>query len=129
MAFVFLDEIQEIPGWEKWVRTMHELRKAKIVVSGSNANLLSKELGTLLTGRHLDLTVFPLSFKEFLEFKGLEVKTSLTRSANAFGLGVSCASILNLDLSPKSDCRNTRRKSCSVTMRTWSTRICCGASE
>jgi predicted AAA+ superfamily ATPase len=53
------------------VRSMHELRKAKLVVSGSNAHLLSRELGTLLTGRHLDLTVFPLSFREFLSFNGV----------------------------------------------------------
>ncbi|MBI4454756.1 MAG: ATP-binding protein [Acidobacteria bacterium] len=72
--FVFLDEAQEIKNWERWVRTMHELRKAKIVVSGSNANLLSRELGTLLTGRHLDVTVFPLSFFEFLEFNTVVVK-------------------------------------------------------
>lgn len=75
--FVFLDEAQEVKSWEKWVRSMHELQKAKIVVSGSNAKLLSKELGTLLTGRHLDLTVFPLSFREFLSFNGLELKGKL----------------------------------------------------
>ncbi len=75
--FLFLDEIQEINGWEKWVRYMHELRKAKLVVSGSNAKLLSRELGTLLTGRHLDVTVFPLSFREFLTFNGLIIKDRL----------------------------------------------------
>lgn len=78
VPYIFLDEVQEIKGWEKWVRTMHELQKAHIVVSGSNAHLLSKELGTLLTGRHLDCTVFPLSFKEFLLFNNMETKTPLT---------------------------------------------------
>ena len=63
---LLLDEIQEIDKFEKWIRMMHELSKAKIIISGSNAGLLSRELGTLLTGRHLDLTVFPLSFGEFL---------------------------------------------------------------
>jgi hypothetical protein len=77
MTYLFLDEVQEVNGWEKWVRSIHELRKAKIVVSGSNANLLSRELGTLLTGRHLDVTVFPLSFREFLGFNGLAVKDKL----------------------------------------------------
>lgn len=70
---LFLDEIQEIEGFEKWVRMMHELSKAKIVISGSNAKLLSRELGTLLTGRHLDLTVFPLSFGEFLSFNNVTI--------------------------------------------------------
>lgn len=67
--YVFLDEIQEIPGWEKWVRTVQELGKANIIISGSNARLLSRELATVLTGRHLDVTVLPLSFSEFLKFK------------------------------------------------------------
>jgi len=74
--YIFFDEVQEVDEWEKWVRTMHELKKAKIIVSGSNAHLLSRELGTLLTGRHLDLTVFPLSFAEYLTFNKVEVKKS-----------------------------------------------------
>ena len=68
---LFLDEIQEIEGFEKWVRMMHELSKAKIIISGSNARILSRELGTLLTGRHLDMEVFPLSFIEFLSFNNI----------------------------------------------------------
>jgi len=75
--YVFLDEIQEVPQWEKWVRTMQELGKANIIVSGSNARVLSKELATVLTGRHLDTTVMPLSFKEFLKFKNSEIKNKL----------------------------------------------------
>jgi uncharacterized protein len=75
--YIFLDEVQEIGEWEKWVLMMHELKKAKIIVSGSNAHLLSRELGTLLTGRHIDLNVFPLSFTEYLLFNNIEIKTSL----------------------------------------------------
>jgi len=71
--FLFLDEIQEVEDWEKWVRTIHELDKAKIIISGSNAKLLSRELSTLLTGRHLDLVIFPLSFKEFLRFRNVNL--------------------------------------------------------
>ena len=70
---IFMDEVQEDDGWEKWVLMMHELKKAKLVISGSNAKLLSRELGTLLTGRHLDLSVYPLSFKEFLKFNGISL--------------------------------------------------------
>ena len=87
--YIFLDEIQEVKGWEKWVRTMHELKKAKLIVSGSNAELLSRELGTLLTGRHIDLTVFPLSFGEYLTFNKLEVNNTfgfLGKTAEIDGL-------------------------------------------
>ena len=72
--YVFLDEVQEV---EKWALTMFELKKAQVIISGSNANLLSQELATLLTGRHLDLTVFPLCFKEFLNFKKIKTKNNL----------------------------------------------------
>lgn len=75
--YIFLDEIQEVEGWEKWVRTMHELDKAHLIISGSNAKLLSQELATLLTGRHLDIEVSPLSFKEFLNFKQMTIKSQL----------------------------------------------------
>jgi hypothetical protein len=77
IPYIFLDEIQEVTNWEKWVRMMHELGKAKIIISGSNAKLLSKELSTLLTGRHIDITIFPLSFREFLFFNNIELKEEL----------------------------------------------------
>ncbi len=75
--YIFLDEVQEVEKWEKWVRMAHELKKAKIIVSGSNARLLSRELGTLLTGRHLNVTVFPLSFSECLSFYNIQSETAL----------------------------------------------------
>ena len=75
--FVFLDEIHRVERWERWVRTMHELKKCKIIITGSTAELLQGELATVLTGRHLDIFVYPLSFKEFLNFKNLEIKDML----------------------------------------------------
>ena len=69
--YIFLDEVQEVENWEKWVRTAQELQKARVIISGSNARLLSRELSTLLTGRHINITVFPLSFKEYLFFNNL----------------------------------------------------------
>ncbi len=81
--YAFLDEIQEIPGWEKWVRMAQELGRAKIIVSGSNAKLLSGELATKLTGRHLDVAVMPLSFEEFLKFKNPETKNAAETAKNA----------------------------------------------
>jgi len=74
---VFLDEVTKIPRWEKWVRTMHELNKAKILISGSTSQLTKGELATLLTGRHIDIIVFPLSFNEFLQFKNIQIKNKL----------------------------------------------------
>ena len=65
-VFLF-DEIQNIDGWEKFVRSAHEQGK-KIYITGSNASMLSKELGTKLTGRHKSIELFPFSFKEYLEF-------------------------------------------------------------
>ena len=65
---VFLDEVQLVEGWERWVRTMHDLRKARVVISGSNSRILTSDLGTKLTGRHIDMRVFPLSLMEFVSF-------------------------------------------------------------
>lgn len=72
--YVFLDEVQNIPGWEKWVRTKHELKQANIFVTGSSSKLLGKEFGTALSGRYVNLTVYPLSFTEFLNFRNLKIK-------------------------------------------------------
>lgn len=71
-VFLF-DEIQNIYGWEKFVRRLFE-EGAKVFVTGSNAKLLSSELATSLTGRHIKIELFPFSFKEFLLFKGVEIK-------------------------------------------------------
>lgn len=63
----FFDEIQIIPGWQKFVNRMHEQGK-KIFVTGSNAQLLSSEIATSLTGRAKILELFPFSFAEYLRF-------------------------------------------------------------
>jgi predicted AAA+ superfamily ATPase len=66
---LFLDEVQKVRGWELFVNRM--LREGrKIYVTGSNADLLSSELGTHLTGRHTDFELFPFSFGEFLSARG-----------------------------------------------------------
>jgi uncharacterized protein len=64
----FFDEIQNAPEWEKYIRQKHDEGK-KIIVTGSNASLLSNELGTKLTGRHLTYEIFPFSYKEMLKLK------------------------------------------------------------
>ena len=73
--FIFLDEIQNVPRWEKFVRSLQERDEANIILSGSSSKLLSQELATVLAGRQLYFEILPLDFREFLKFKGLEVKT------------------------------------------------------
>lgn len=65
----YFDEIQNITGWERFVRRLHDYGN-KVYITGSNANMLSRELGTHLTGRYLAMELYPFSFREFLAFNG-----------------------------------------------------------
>ncbi|WP_296940290.1 ATP-binding protein [uncultured Dysgonomonas sp.] len=68
---LFFDEIQVVEEWEKYVNQL--LRDGyKVFITGSNASMLSVELGTHLTGRHLSMELFPFSYSEFIQFKGLD---------------------------------------------------------
>ena len=68
--YLLFDEIQDVKGWELFVG---RLRRSKhIILTGSNAKMLSGELATHLTGRYIDFTIFPFSFKEFLRFSGVK---------------------------------------------------------
>ncbi len=69
---LFIDEIQEAKAWEKWVDRIRE--KHKIFISGSNSKLLSKEISTILTGRSINISLFPFSFEEVLKFKNIDLK-------------------------------------------------------
>ncbi len=64
-----VDEIQSVPGWEHFVRRFMEMG-LKFYITGSNASLLSRELGSRLTGRYVPIELFPFSFVEFLRFRG-----------------------------------------------------------
>ncbi|HEY4695617.1 MAG TPA: ATP-binding protein [Candidatus Hydromicrobium sp.] len=74
LKYLFLDEIQEIEQWESVVRKLRDSGEFKIFITGSSSSLLSGEISTLLTGRHLSYQVFPLSFSEFLIFKNINIK-------------------------------------------------------
>src|SRR5665647_199787 len=74
MAY-FFDEIQNVEAWEIFVKQLHD-RGEKVYITGSNASLLSKELGTRLTGRHIGHELFPFSYPEYLLFKGQENNSS-----------------------------------------------------
>lgn len=68
---IFFEEIQIIAGWERYVNQL--LREGyKVFITGSNASMLSIELGTHLTGRHLSMELFPFSYSEFIRFKTLK---------------------------------------------------------
>lgn len=77
IPFILLDEVQNVPNWERFARGLHEKGEARIIISGSTSKLLSKELGTLLTGRWVELKMYPLNFQEFMQFKQLEIKNRL----------------------------------------------------
>jgi len=75
---VLIDEPQYVNGWELFV---NRLRKEKsVIITGSNSSLLSGELASALTGRHVDLILFPFSFKEYLTFRGVKVDLYSTKS-------------------------------------------------
>ena len=74
LSYFFFDEIQELDLWEKFVRRMFDTVTKRIFLTGSNAKLLSKEIATSLRGRSLSFEIMPLSFKEFLSFKGIDAQ-------------------------------------------------------
>jgi predicted AAA+ superfamily ATPase len=67
-VYFFFDEIQNVSGWEKFVRRIFDQYSQKIFLTGSSAKLLSKEIATSLRGRSISYEIFPLSFKEYLSF-------------------------------------------------------------
>ena len=75
--YIFLDEIQNIPNWEKWVNKEYELKLSNITISGSNSSMLSSEIASSLSGRYLQIDVYPLSFEEYLQFKTIQVERKL----------------------------------------------------
>jgi len=72
--YFFLDEIQNVPGWERWVNRLYENENIKIFITGSNASLLRSEISTALTGRNRVITNFPFSFREFLVYKSYRLE-------------------------------------------------------
>lgn len=73
--FIMLDEVQNVRAWEQWVLKEYELSNNSLYVTGSNSHLLGAEFGTALSGRYLDIEVFPLSFKEYLDFNDIHINT------------------------------------------------------
>lgn len=76
IEYIILDEIQNVPAWELFANRLR--RTKKVIITGSNSKLLSGELATHLTGRHIDIKLSPFSFKEFLNLKGFKKGTAKT---------------------------------------------------
>lgn len=72
MTYIFLDEIQKVPSFEKVIDSLYVKPNVDLYVTGSNAYMLSGDLATLLTGRYVEIKMLPLSFQEFLSMTGLE---------------------------------------------------------
>lgn len=73
MNYIFLDEIQNIPDFEKLVDGLYATENTDIYITGSNANLLSSELATLLSGRYIEISILPFSFTEYLQGRSIEI--------------------------------------------------------
>jgi predicted AAA+ superfamily ATPase len=69
----FFDEIQVVPGWERFVRRLIDSEKVQVFITGSSASLLSREIATALRGRAWEVVIHPFSFEEFLRHRGVDV--------------------------------------------------------
>jgi uncharacterized protein len=81
---LFFDEIQNIGNWENFVRFRLD-EGYKVYITGSNASMLSRELGSKLTGRHISRELFPFSYSEYLEFKGQVAEASSSEEYRRLG--------------------------------------------
>ncbi len=70
--YLVFDEIQTIAGWERAVKSLYDSRQYRIIISGSSSYLLDSQVATLLSGRYLPVTVYPLDFREYLSFHDME---------------------------------------------------------
>lgn len=86
MTYIFLDEIQKVPSFEKVIDSLYVKPDVDIYITGSNANMLSGDLATLLTDRYVEIKMLPFSFKEFLEVTGTDKERGLAEYMRDGGL-------------------------------------------
>jgi len=110
--YIFLDEIQNIPSWEKWVNKEYELHLSNITISGSNSSMLSSEIASSLSGRYLQIDVYPLGFEEYLQFKDIKItnrldliekKIELNREFEAYMLHGGFPKVIDYEVADKKD--------------------------
>ena len=85
-TYIFLDEIQKVPSFEKVVDSLYVKPDVDIYITGSNAYMLSGDLATLLTGRYVEIKMLPLSFKEYLQITGTDQDRGLAEYMRNGGL-------------------------------------------
>ena len=73
-AWIILDEIQNIEGWERLLKSYYDKKRFRLIISGSSSYLLDSKLSILISGRYLPVSVYPLDFSEYLQFKGYSQK-------------------------------------------------------
>lgn len=110
-VYFFFDEIQEVEKWELFIRRIHDNENCDIFITGSSSKLLIKEISSALRGRSISYELFPLSFREYLLFKEIEVakysSRSISRVVNSFNeyfLSSAFPELINMD-------KELRRKS------------------
>jgi predicted AAA+ superfamily ATPase len=79
--FLFFDEVQNLGDWNRVLRTLHNRRRFKIIVSGSNSRLLGREIATELRGRYEDFLMLPFSFREYLQYRTISFTPASLRTA------------------------------------------------
>ena len=75
--YILLDEVQYVENWERAVNSLHLMKNTDIIITGSNAYMLSSDLSTLISGRYVEIMIYPLSFREFLDFNQIGMEANL----------------------------------------------------
>jgi hypothetical protein len=86
ITYIFLDEIQKVPSFEKVVDSLYVKENTDIYITGSNAYMLSGDLATLLTGRYVEISMLPFSFREYVEVTGLSDEQAFSEYMKTGGL-------------------------------------------
>ena len=75
--YILLDEVQYVENWERAVNSLYLMKNTDIIITGSNAYMLSSDLSTLISGRYVEIMIYPLSFREFLDFNQVNPEVNL----------------------------------------------------
>lgn len=86
MTYIFLDEIQNVPLFEKVVDSLYVKDNIDVYITGSNAYMLSSDLATLLSGRYVEISMLPLSFREYLTITGMQKEAAFTEFMKTGGI-------------------------------------------